>query len=283
MVGLYSLRDTMTNFIKQVLLSPTLSLISLLLISANVLAETDITAKSFLVTDNYGEVILEKNADNIQPIASITKLMTAMVVLDAGQDLDEQLSINNKLRRKYHTQLPRSINRLSRQTLIELALVKSDNLAAYTLCEHYLGGVGGCVRAMNNKAASMQLVNTQFADPTGLDPKNISSARELVQLVLLAQHYEQITNASSKTQVSIKVKKRWWQFGNTNPLVRKSDNIRVSKTGFINSSGGCLVMLVNTEVGERVIVVLNSKNTRTRFPEAEKISVVVSHSNIDLD
>ena len=255
----------------------------LLLTSSSVLAASGITAKSFLVTDNYGEVILEKNADHIQPIASITKLMTAMVVLDAEQDLNEQLSINNRLRGKYHTQLPRSVNRLSRHTLLELALVKSDNLAAYTLCEHYPGGVNECIRAMNAKAVSMQLVNTQFADPTGLDPENISSARELVQLVLLAQHYTQITDASSKTQVSIKVKKRWWQFGNTNPLVRKSDNIRVSKTGFINSSGGCLVMLVNTEVGERVIVVLNSKNTRTRFPEAERIAVTVSHSDIDLD
>jgi D-alanyl-D-alanine endopeptidase (penicillin-binding protein 7) len=84
-------------------------------------------------------------------------------------------------------------------------------------------------------------------------------------------------------QVSIKVKKRWWQFGNTNPLVRKSDNIRVSKTGFINSSGGCLVMLVDTEVGERVIVLLNSKNTRTRIPEATKIVVTVSNSDISLD
>lgn len=242
-----------------------------------------ITAKSFLVMDTHGEVILEKNADRVQPIASITKLMTAIVVLDADQDLNEELTINWRLNGKYHSRLPRSVKSLPRHTLLNLAIVKSDNLAAYTLCEHYPGGVDACVRAMNNKTATMQLKDTQFADPTGLDPDNVSTARELAQLVILASHYQHITDASGMPKVSIKVKRRWWQFGNTNPLVKQSDNIRVSKTGYINSSGGCLVMLADTSVGERVIVLLNSKNTRTRIPEAAKIAVTVSHSDIDLD
>lgn len=242
----------------------------------------DITAKSFLVTDTQGQIILEKNADVVQPIASITKLMTAIVVLDAGQDLEEELVINYKLSGRYHTRLPRTVKTLPRHTLLNLAIVKSDNLAAYTLCDNYPGGVNACVRAMNAKAVMMQLTNTRYADPTGLDPDNVSTARELTQLVLLASTYKHITDASGMPEVSIKVKKRWWQFGNTNPLVRKSDNIRVSKTGFINASGGCLVMMVNTEVGERVIVLLNSRNTHTRIPEAEKIAVTVSHSDVVL-
>lgn len=259
-------------------------LYGLFFLSANALAfPGNITAKSFLVTDAAGEPILERSADQLQPIASITKLMTAIVVLDAEQDLEEELAIPWQLSKKYHTRLPRSVKRLSRHTLLNLAIVKSDNLAAYTLCANYPGGVDNCVRAMNTKASSMQLTNTRYTDPTGLDETNVSTARELAQLVRLAGQYKHITDASGMQQVSIKVKRRWWQFGNTNPLVRKSDNIRVSKTGYINASGGCLVMLVNTEVGERVIVLLNSKNTRTRIPEAEQIAVTVSNSDIRLD
>lgn len=261
-----------------------ITLIFGLTLSASIQAMTvsEITAKSFMVADSMGEVILERNADAVQPIASITKLMTAMVVLDAGQDLNEPITINRKLT-YLHSRLPKSVHQLPRHVLLDLALVKSDNLAAYTLCEHYPGGVDQCVQAMNTKAASMQLTNTHFADPTGLDPANISTARELVQLVLQAQHYQHIIDASGKPQVSIKVKRRWWQFGNTNPLVKRSNNIRVSKTGYINASGGCLVMMVSTDVGDRVIVLLNSQNTRTRIPEAEHIAVTVSHSDIRLD
>lgn len=252
-----------------------------LLVSAP--ANANITAKSFLVTDMTGDTILEKNADDIRPIASITKLMTAMVVLDANQDLNEEITLNNSLRKTYHTRLPRSVKSLSRQTLINLAIVKSDNLAAYTLCANYPGGVDNCVRAMNTKAVSMQLANTHYTDPTGLDETNVSTARDLALLVLQANTYKQITDASGMPAVSIKVKKKWWQFGNTNPLVKNSDNIRVSKTGYINASGGCLVMLVDTDVGERVVVLLNSRNTRTRIPEAAKIAVTVSHYDINVD
>lgn len=246
-------------------------------------AEAKLTAKSFLVTDIDGEVILEKNADQVRSIASITKLMTAMVVLDANQDLDEPLHINFNMRGKYHTHLPLAVRDLPRRTLMDLALVKSDNLAAYTLCEHYPGGVDQCVRAMNIKASMLHLTHTQYADPTGLDPNNVSTARDLAQLVLVARHYRPITKASGMPNVSVKVKKRWWQFGNTNPLVKRTNDVRVSKTGYIGASGGCVVMLLDTNLGQRVIVLLGSKNTRTRFPEAEKIAVTISHSDVSVD
>ena len=242
-----------------------------------------ITAKSFLVTDINGETILEKNADELRSIASITKLMTAMVVSDSGQDLEEELVLNYKLRGKYHTHLPNSVKTLSRHTLLNLALVKSDNLAAYTLCENYVGGVDGCVAAMNRKATALHLQYTHYTDPTGLDPNNVSTARDLAQLVLVARHYPHILDASGMSSVDIKIKKHWWQFGNTNPMVKKDNNIRVTKTGFINQSGGCVVMLLDTEVGERVIVLLGSKNTHTRFPEAERIAVTVSSSDVNID
>lgn len=242
-----------------------------------------ITAKSFLVADNRGTVILEHNADRTQPIASITKLMTAIVVLNAHQDLAEELPLNFKHSKIYHTKLPRTLKTLSRGELLQLAIVKSDNFAAYTLCENYPGGVGRCVAEMNHEALEFGMFNTHFEDPTGLNEGNMSNARDLVKLVLVASRHPEITDASGKPSVAIKVRKRWWEFGNTNPLVRRSDNVVVSKTGYIHQSGGCVVMLLDTELGQRVIVLLGSKNTRTRIPEAESISLTVSGSDVTVD
>jgi D-alanyl-D-alanine endopeptidase (penicillin-binding protein 7) len=231
--------------------------LSMLAISTMAESST-ITAKSFMVTDINGNTIIEKNANDVRSIASITKLMTVMVVLDANQPLDELLTIDVRQRRKYQTHLPPMVKKLTRQTLIELALVKSDNLAAYILCEYYPGGVNDCVNAMNSKANQLYLQHTHYTDPTGLDPDNVSTARDLAQLVLVARYYPQILNASGMATVDLKVKEKWWHFGNTNPLVRKNTNIRVSKTGFINRSGGCVIMLLDTEAGQRVIVLLGS-------------------------
>jgi D-alanyl-D-alanine endopeptidase (penicillin-binding protein 7) len=246
-------------------------------------AIANVTAKSFIVADNRGQIISEKNADRTQPIASITKLMTAIVVLNANQDLAEELILNFKHSKIYHTRLPRTLKTLSRGELLQLAIVKSDNFAAYTLCANYPGGVDRCVAEMNHEALEFGMYSTHFTDPTGLDEGNTSNARDLVKLVLVASHHPEITDASGKPSVSIKVKKRWWEFGNTNPLVRKSDNIIVSKTGFINKSGGCLVMLLDTELGQRVIILLGSKNTKTRIPEAKEISLVISNDDLHLN
>ena len=243
-----------------------------------------ITAKSFLVTDNKGQVILEKNADRTQPIASITKLMTAIIVLNANQDLTEELKLDFKKSNVYHTRLPRTLKTLSRGELLDLAIVKSDNFAAWTLCANYPGGVDRCIAEMNHEALEFSMYSTHFTDPTGLDQGNISNARDLVKLVLVASRHPEITEASGKPLVSIQVKKRWWDFWNTNSLVRKnSENVIVSKTGYINASGGCVVMLLDTDQGQRVIVLLGSKNTRTRIPELEKISVTVTGRDLDLN
>jgi D-alanyl-D-alanine carboxypeptidase len=243
-----------------------------------------ITAKSFLVTDNKGTVILEKNADRTQPIASITKLMTAIIVLNAHQDLTEELKLDFKKSNVYHTKLPRTLKTLSRGELLDLAIVKSDNFAAWTLCANYPGGVDRCIAEMNHEALEFGMYSTHFTDPTGLDEGNQSNARDLVKLVLVASRHPEITEASGKPLVSIKVKKRWWDFWNTNSLVRKnSENVIVSKTGYINASGGCVVMLLDTDQGQRVIVLLGSKNTRTRIPELEKISVTVTGRDLDLN
>ena len=243
-----------------------------------------ITAKSFLVTDNKGAVILEKNADRTQSIASITKLMTSIVVLNAHQDLSEELRLNFKNATIYHTHLPRTLKTLSRGELLQLAIVKSDNFAAYTLCENYPGGIDRCIAEMNHEALEFGMYSTHFTDPTGLDEGNQSNARDLVKLVLVASQHPEITEASGKPLVSIKVKRRWWDFFNTNSLVRKnSENVIVSKTGYINESGGCVVMLLDTDLGQRVIILLGSKNTHTRIPELEQISMTVSSRDLDLN
>jgi len=243
-----------------------------------------ITAKSFLVTDNKGSVILEKNADRTQSIASITKLMTAIIVVNANQDLSEELELDFKKANVYHTRLPRTLKTLSRGELLQLAIVKSDNFAAYTLCANYPGGVDRCIAEMNHQALEFGMYSTHFTDPTGLDQGNISNARDLVKLVLVSSRHPEITEASGKPLVSIKVKKRWWDFWNTNSLVRRdSDRVIISKTGYIHESGGCVVMLLDTDLGQRVIVLLGSKNTRTRIPELEQISVTVTGRDLDLN
>jgi D-alanyl-D-alanine endopeptidase (penicillin-binding protein 7) len=212
----------------------------------------DITATSWLVTDYKGKIIDGENYQEIRPFASVTKLMTAMVVLDAGQSLNQK------------------IGAYTRQELLGLTITHSDNRAATQLCDSYPGGRNACVRAMNYKAHMMGLSNTRYQEPTGLSIFNVSTAEELVDIVLEASKYTEIIEAS-KGQVTVRNKKKLVSFNNTNPITRKRDDIIVSKTGWIRASGGCLVMLVNTSLGQRVVVVLNSKTIRTRIPDAEYI------------
>lgn len=213
-----------------------------------------ITAKSWLVADEEGHVIQGENTRAVRPIASISKLMTAMVVLDAKQDPNQR------------------IGNYTRHELMQLMLVKSDNQAAVTLCENYPGGRDECIRAMNLKARAMDLTETKFIEPTGLSIMNISTATELIQIVLAAKEYPEIVRASRTSEVKIKIRKKWVVFRNTNPIIGRHHNFIVSKTGFINASGGCIVMMLDTDVGRRIVVVLGSKNTRTRIPEAEFIA-----------
>lgn len=229
----------------------------ILLLTSTHLWAMKLTADSWLVADSNGNILQGENVDQIRPIASITKLMTVMVVLDAKQDLNEQLGI------------------YTRHDLLQLALVKSDNRAAIELCNNYPAGKEQCVRAMNMKAIALGLPNTRFLEPTGLSVFNVSTAKELIKLVQSAQGYDQIVEASRSSQVKIKIKKKWLVFNNTNPIIGKRHSFIVSKTGYINASGGCIVMMLDTDIGRRIVIVLGSKNTRTRIPEAEFIATKV--------
>jgi D-alanyl-D-alanine endopeptidase (penicillin-binding protein 7) len=227
----------------------------LLLASTNIYAEK-ITATSWLVADQSGHIIQSENINQQRSIASITKLMTVMVVLDSGADLNEYI-------RPY-----------TRKELIQLAMVRSDNRASEQLCEHYPQGRDACVKAMNRKAKELAMPNTRFVDPTGLGVMNVSTADDLIKLVQAAQDYPEIVAASSTSQVKIKMKKKWLVFRNTNPIIGQRHEFIVSKTGWIRAAGGCIVMMLDTDVGRRIVVVLGSKNTRTRIPEAEFIATV---------
>jgi D-alanyl-D-alanine endopeptidase (penicillin-binding protein 7) len=222
----------------------------------HIFVQTDpkqVTATSWLVADDTGTVLKSQNINEVRSIASISKLMTVMVVIDANQNLDQQLG---KFTRREH---------------IQLALVKSDNKSAEVLCDNYVGGRAECVKAMNFKAYEMHMENTHFVEPTGLSVFNVSTANDLINLVLTAQTYPLIVEAGHTSTAKIKVNKKWFVFHNTNPLIGYNQNIIVSKTGYIRASGGCIVMMIETEVGKRVLVLLGSKNTHTRIPEAEII------------
>ena len=224
------------------------------LLASNLSYALNLTAQSWLVADSTGKILDGANTTEIRAIASISKLATVMAVLDAKQDLDEY------------------IKPYTRRELIQLALVKSDNNAAKSLCDNYPGGHTACIYAMNTKMFSLGLVNTKFIEPTGLSVFNVSTATELVKLVQAASTYPEIVSASKTSQVKIKIKKKWFVFNNTNPIIGKRHDFLVSKTGYIKASGGCIVMMLDTDIGRRIVIVLGSKNTHTRIPEAEFIA-----------
>lgn len=232
-----------------------LLIVAVLATNQSVLSQT-ITAQSWLVADAEGNIIAAENVKEIRSIASITKIMSSMVVLDANQDLDE------------------FIKPYTRRELIQLSMVRSDNLAADTLCKYYPGGYANCITAMNIKAAQLGLKNTYFADATGLNSENKSTAEELIKIVQEASKYTELVHASRMTAVKIQLRKKWLVFNNTNPIIGKRHDFVISKTGWIRASGGCIVMMLDTDIGRRIVIVLGSKNTHTRIPEAEFIAQI---------
>lgn len=229
-------------------------MVSFALLVSNLAGAMPVTAKSWLVADGKGKIIEGENTSQMRSIASITKLVTVMVVLDARQNLDEYLNL------------------YTRGEMIQLALIKSDNKSSLDLCRHYPGGSSFCVKAMNDKVKSLGLTKTQFVESSGLSVMNVSTAEELVTVVMEAAKYPEIVLAARTSEVKIKIRKKWFVFRNTNPIIGQRHDFVVSKTGFINASGGCIVLMIDTEIGRRIVVVLGSKNTRTRIPEAEFIA-----------
>jgi D-alanyl-D-alanine endopeptidase (penicillin-binding protein 7) len=221
-----------------------------------------------------GETILSKNTEAVLPIASITKLMTAMVILDRNLERDTRVVISED--DMDHLKGTRSRLRpgstLTRDELLLLALMASENRAAAALARTYPGGTDAFVAAMNEKARSLGMVDTRYADSTGLNAANVSSARDLARLVQAAHQYPVIREYSTRDGAEVNVLGQPLQYRNTNGLVRSTSwDIGLSKTGFINEAGRCLVMQVRMASKDLVVVLLDSWGKNSRIGDANRI------------
>lgn len=226
------------------------------------------------------EVLYAKNPHAVLPIASITKLMTVVVTLEANLDLDERIRITSEDIDTYkntHSRL-RPGQEFSRRELIHLALMASENRAASALGRSYPGGMEACVAQMNKRSRQLGMTSTNFEESTGLSVNNRSSANDLARMVMHAQRFNLIRQFSTDPEAQVQsASGTVFNFRNTNRLVRAGDwDIALQKTGFINEAGRCLVM--QAKVGERnlVIVLLDALGSAARFKDAERIRRFVS-------
>jgi D-alanyl-D-alanine endopeptidase (penicillin-binding protein 7) len=227
-----------------------------------------------VIDQTTGDVLYEKNANAVVPIASITKLMTAMVALDAKPSLAEMLTIGEAdidMLKGTHSRLAVG-TQLTREEMLRLALMSSENRAASALSRHYPGGRDAFIAAMNRKAHELGLTDTRFLDPTGLTAENVSSARDLVKMVDAAHQYPLIREFSTSEEYHVAVRGRPQTFRNTNALVKNDGwTIGLSKTGYISEAGKCLVMQAWLNNKPTIIVLLDSWGKLTRIGDAQRI------------
>ena len=231
---------------------------------------------AFILDAQHGRILFDKNADTVMPIASITKLMTAIVVLDAQLPLAEEIVIeaadidvlkNTRSRLRVGTSL-------SRREMLRLALMSSENRAAAALGRSYRGGINAFVAAMNQKAFELGMGNSYFVDSTGLNSANVSTARDLAKMVDAADDYAIIREFSTTAShaVAFTDDDRSLQFTNSNNLVRSGSwDIGVSKTGFLSEAGRCLVMQAKITGKPIIIVLLDSWGKNSRIGDANRI------------
>lgn len=245
---------------------------------------------ALVMNADTGEVLYGKNMNESVPIASITKLMTSMVVLDAKQNMNEVLTVTqadvDRLKNS-HSRM-RVGTRLPRKELMLLALMSSENRAASALARNYPGGLQAAVKAMNRKAAALGMKNSYFADGTGLSARNKASLLDLAKMVKAANAYTQIHQFSTTTSrmVTVAGQRNQLKYINTNPLVNnKGWNIGVTKTGYIRESGMCLVMHSRIASTNAVLVLMDSWGKNTRVGDANRVkkwmesSVRIASSN----
>lgn len=223
-----------------------------------------------------GELIHTKHADRVVPIASVTKLMTAIVVLESGEALDEWLRIVD-----WHE--PPAANafsrirlesELQRRNLLRISLMASENRAAYVLARHHPGGYDAFVAAMNAKAAELGMSDSRFVDPAGLSDDNVSTARDLTRLLMAARGHDEIVEASQTAGYVARFRRPRYnkRYGNTNVLVHRNRwSIEVSKSGYLDAAGRCLVMSTHVDGRPVGMVMLDSLGTRTPIGDAGRI------------
>lgn len=226
-----------------------------------------------------GKPLYEKNADVARPIASITKIMTAMVVLDAGLDMREEIKLEPEdfVGPKRASSRLKSGDRMNRAELLLMTLMKSENPAAKSLARNYPGGYDAFMRAMNAKARSLGMNSAFFGDPTGLDKRNVASPMDLTKMVQAAGQYEVIRRFSTTKNYDFFVANytdgnRTYPANNTSKLVRSGNYpIGISKTGFINEAGRCVVMESQVNNRPAIIVILGADSSNSRWNDAENI------------
>lgn len=235
----------------------------------------DLRSSSALVLDStHSAVLYSRKADVSAPIASITKLMTVLVVADAGLPLDEPIELTNEDRIVGKGASSRLLlgTTLTRGDLIHLALMSSENRAAHALGRNYPGGMTAFVGAMNAKARKLGMTSSHFVDPAGLSCDNVASAEDLSKLVMAASENPVIREYSTDRDYSVRVGRRMLEYRNTNALVSNPAwNIIVQKTGYIAEAGRCLVMQAVIQGRTVVIVLLNSVGKNTRVADAVRI------------
>jgi D-alanyl-D-alanine endopeptidase (penicillin-binding protein 7) len=242
------------------------------------------SASALVIDQETGRELLEKQADVVVPIASISKLMTAMVVLDAGLDRNELITVSDEdvdTLKGTRSRIPVG-TAMSRHTAMLLALMSSENRAANALGRHYPGGMPAFVRAMNAKARELGMRNSRFEEPTGLSSNNVSTAHDLARMVSAAATYPEIRELSTTDEATIELNGRLQQFRNTNALVRNDNwEIGVSKTGYISEAGRCLVMQARVADKPVVIVLLDSTGKMTRVGDAMRIKRWMESAAVD--
>jgi D-alanyl-D-alanine endopeptidase (penicillin-binding protein 7) len=236
---------------------------------------------ALILDQDTNEVLFSKNSDAVLPIASLTKLMTAVVVTEAQQPLDELVTITDedidtekgsRSRLKVGTTLPRG-------DMLHLALMSSENRAAHALGRTYPGGLAVFVAEMNHKARELGMGDTRYVEPTGLSSANQSSARDLATLVKAAHEHQIIRELSTSHEYAVEVGNRPVQFRNTNGLVKSPEwDIGLQKTGYISEAGRCLVMQAKMAGRQLIMVFLDSAGKYSRIGDAERVRRWVNES-----
>jgi len=256
------------------------TVLALLMSAATSVFAVPLSSQHAVVVDEAsGAVLLEKNAHDVVPIASLTKLMTAMVVLDAKLDMNELITIDESDvdTLKFSSSRVPVGTVLSRGALLELALMSSDNRAAHALGRTYPGGMAAFQRAVREKLVALDMRHTSIAEPTGLSPYNRSTAADLVKMVSAASQYPEISQLSTGTEDVIDMNGHTVHYRNTNRLIgRDGWDILLSKTGFTREAGKCLVMRFQAAGKNVIMVLLNAKESAARLMDAENVQRLVT-------
>ena len=235
--------------------------------------ELNLKSNASIVVDHQNQhVIFDKNSQIVLPIASITKLLTAMTVLDAKLPMDEELVINDEDAAIYnHSRLIKGTSLTRREALL-LALMSSENRAAYTLGRNYPGGITAFMAALNRKAKEIGMKNSSFSDPTGLTSKNVATAEDLAIMIQVAYQYPLIKQFTTTPSHVKEIHHREQTFLNSNRLVRSGDmEILIQKTGYISEAGRCLVLMASINNKVFTMVFLDSIGSQSRFADAVRV------------